>query len=334
MKIAFFEIQDWEVEQLKTVFKKHDLLFFKESLTKEHITQIKDIDILSVFIYSQVDANVIRSLSNLKFISTRSMGYDHIDIKLAKKLKIPVSIATHYGDNSVAEHAFGLLLSISRNIHKAYVRTLNEDYSIEGLKGFDLKQKTLGVLGTGRIGSNLIKMAKGFDMNIIANDNYPDKKLAKKLSFKYVTLDQIYKNADIISIHVPNCKENFHLINESALSKMKENVVIINTARGPILDTKAVLSYLEKGKIAGLGIDVVEGEELIKEEKELLHDEKKLDLKKMRQLWIDHQLLHNEKVVFTPHIAFYTKEAVQRILDITIENINAAIKKKPINTVN
>lgn len=334
MNIAFFEIKDWEIEQLKYVFKEHNLYFFKEILSIDHLDKIKDCEILSVFIYSKITNNVIKKLPRLKYITTRSMGFDHIDLSVCKKSKIKVSNAPHYGDNSVAEHTLGLILSLSRNIHKAYLKTINQDYSIEGLKGTDLKGKTLGVIGVGRIGSHVIQMARGFEMNVIAADNFQDKKLAKKLKFQYVKLSELLEKSDIISIHVPYMKENHHLINAQSLSKVKKGAILINTARGAIVDTKAVIDALDKGILSGVGIDVIEGEELIKEENELLHDEKKLDVQKIRQILLDHKLLHDERVVFTPHIAFYTKEAVQRILDVTMQNIQSFIKKKPINMIN
>ncbi|MBS3090913.1 hydroxyacid dehydrogenase [Candidatus Pacearchaeota archaeon] len=331
MKIAFFEIHDWEIEILKAIFREEELLFFKEELNNENAGKAKNCEIISIFIYSKIDKGVLSKLPNLKFLATRSMGFDHIDLKKCKKRKIKVATAPHYGDNSVAEHTFGLILALSRNIHKAYLRTVNKNYSIEGLKGFDIKGKTLGVIGVGRIGSHVVKIASGFEMNILANDHHPNKEIKRKC--KYVSLDYLLKNSDIITLHVPYNKENHHLINAKTIEKMKTGAILINTSRGPIVDTKAVVAALKSGKLSGLGIDVLEGEELIKEEKELLHDIKKLDLKKMRQLATDHDLLGNEKVVFTPHIAFYSEEAVQRILEVTMQNIIAFIKNKPVNLI-
>jgi D-lactate dehydrogenase len=254
-------------------------------------------------------------------------------MKACRKHKIKVSTAPHYGDNSVAEHTFGLILSISRNIHKAYLRTMNRNYSIEGLKGFDLKGKTIGVIGTGRIGSHVTKIASGFEMNILASDHHVSKELVRKYRCKYVSLQVLLKNSDIVTLHVPYCDENHHLINEKAIKMMKPSAVLINTSRGSVVDTNALVKALESDKIAGAGLDVLEGEELIKEEKELLHGVHKINLQKMRQLLLDHELLDNERVVFTPHIAFYSEEAVRRILEITSENINSFAKGKAINLI-
>jgi len=333
MNIAFFEIQDWEVTQLKKIFKGNNLKFFPDFLTLNNINQVKDCDVLSIFIYSKITKDILSKMSKLKYISTRSMGTDHIDFDACKKAGIKVSSAPHYGDNSVAEHTFALILSLSRNIHKAYIRNLNENHQIEGLKGFDLKGKTLGVVGVGRIGSNVIKIAHGFDMDVLANDPHQNKTFAKKYNFKYVSLKELLKKSDIVTLHVPYCPENHHLMNRKTISSMKTGAILINTSRGPVVDTLALIHYLRNNKLGGAGIDVIEGEELIKEEKELLHDQKKLNIKTITQLALDHRIIRDEKVVFTPHIAFYSNEAVQRILDVTIENIKSFIKKKPINLV-
>lgn len=332
MKIAFFEIHDWEKDILSMRFRGHNLIFFSAPLTLDNVNYVKDFEVLSVFIYSKMDKQLIDKLPNLKLITTRSMGLDHIDLAYAAKKGIKVSNAPRYGDNSVAEHTFGLILSLSRNIHKAYMRTLYKNYSIEGLKGFDLKGKNLGVIGAGRIGSHVIKIAKSFEMNVLAVDHNTPKEL-KKLC-KFVSFNELIRKSDIVTLHVPYCKQNHHLINRKALAKFKKGALLINTSRGPVVETKALLWALEKNILSGAGLDVLEGEELIKEEKELLHDLKKLNLEKIRQLAIDHQLLNNEKVVFTPHIAFYSQEAVQRILDVTMDNIQCFIKNKPINVVN
>jgi D-lactate dehydrogenase len=334
MNIAFFEIHDWETEQLEKRFSKHNLKFFSEPLSEKNVHEVKDANIISVFIYSKVSKEILSKLPELKLLTTRSMGFDHIDLKAARKRGVDVCTSPHYGDNSVAEHAFGLILSVSRNIHKAFIRTVVEDYTTEGLQGIDLKGKTLGVIGTGRIGSHLIQMAKGFEMKVIASDVFKNKKLERELKFKYVPLSQLLKTADVISVHVPYVAKNHHLLNSSNLKYVKKGAILVNTSRGPIVDTKAMIEALNSGRLSGIALDVIEGEELIKEEKEILHRLNQFDIKKMRQLLIDHQLLHDERVVFTPHIAFYTKEAVQRILDVTMDNVQAGIKGKAINVIN
>ena len=204
------------------------------------------------------------------------------------------------------------------------------DFSIEELKGFDLKGKTLGVIGVGHIGKHVIRIAKGFEMNILAADYHKNLSLSKKLGFSYVPLNTLLKKSDIITLHVPLNKQTKHIINNSTINKMKRGVIIINTSRGEVIDTTAILNGLNSRKIAGIGLDVIEGESLIKEEKELLH---KRNGKEFRQLMEDLSLIRNEDVIFTPHIAFYSQEALERILNTTIEEIELFIKNKPFNII-
>ncbi len=323
MKIAFFEIQGWEKKLLKKAFKGHTLEFLSEPLNKENVDQFKDFDVISVFIYSELEKVVLAKLKKLKMISTRSTGYDHIDIEECRKRKIAVSNVPFYGENTVAEHTFALILSLSRNVHKSYVRGLRNNFSIEGLKGFDLNGKTIGVVGGGHIGMHVIRMAKGFGMEVFVYDIQKNKFLSEVLDFQYVELEELYKKSDIISLHVPHNKSTHHMINEKAFSKMKDGVILINTSRGEIVDTDALIEALDSGKIRGAGLDVLEGEELICEEKELLYE--KANDEALREIVRDRILLSKDNVVFTPHIAFYSEEALLRIIETTIDNIQSYI---------
>jgi D-lactate dehydrogenase len=330
MEIAFFEINDWEVNILKKTLSKHKLHFFSTPLSERELPEIKNCEVVSIFIYSNVTSGIISQLPNLKIIATRSTGFNHIDLEACKKRKVIVSNVPTYGENTVAEHTFALLLSISRKIHKSYMRTMAEDYSIEGLEGFDLKDKTIGVIGTGHIGKHVIRIAQGFEMNILAYDTFIDKKLKKDYGVLYVSLDKLLRKSDIITLHIPSSNENRHLIDENAFNKMKKGAIIINTARGDLVDTKALLKSISAGKIGGAGLDVIEGEELIKEEKQMLHNH---DTNTTKQIIRDHDLMRNESIVFTPHIAFYSREALERILKTSIDNITSFINKKPMNMV-
>ncbi|MEP7162801.1 MAG: hydroxyacid dehydrogenase [Candidatus Moraniibacteriota bacterium] len=332
MQIAFFEIQPWEQERLKEVFAGEDLSFFEGALKEENLASIRDCDALSVFIYSEVNENVIKALPKLKLIATRSTGYDHIDVKAAKERGIVVSNIPSYGENTVAEHTFALILSLSRNVHRSHVRRLRNNFSIEGLKGFDLKGKTLGVVGTGKIGRNVIQIAKGFGMHILGYDTFPNEALAKEMDFSYVSLPELLAGSDIITLHAPYLKETHHLINEENIKQVKPGAMLINTARGELVDNDAILWALDHKVLAGCGLDVIEGEELIREEKELLY-QKDFDREKMAELVKDHILLGREEVVYTPHIAFYSKEALERILSTTIENIHCYTKGSCQNAV-
>jgi len=331
MKIAFFEIKGWEKPQLKKELKNYTLEFYQEPLNSINVNKIRDFEIVSIFIYSKMDKKVLEKLPQLKLITTRSTGFDHIDLEVCYKEKITVCNVPFYGENTVAEHTFALILSLSRNIHKSYVRTLRNDFSIEGLKGFDLKGKTLGVIGTGHIGACVIKIAKGFDMNILAFDVIKNKKLAKELDFQYVNFDQLLQGSDIITLHLPYNKNTHHLINKQTIKKIKKGAILINTSRGKIVDTEALIWALEQGVLSGLGLDVLEGEKLIKEEKELLYEKKNLEV--LAELVKGHILLNKDNVVFTPHIAFYSEEALIRIIETTTENIKKYLLNKPQNIV-
>jgi D-lactate dehydrogenase len=288
------------------------------------VSLAKDADIISVFIYSKINKKVLNSLKKLKLICTRSTGYDHINISVAKKNNVCVCNIPSYGENTVAEHTFALILALSRNIHKSYVKTLRNDFSLDGLMGFDLKNKTLGVVGAGKIGLHVIRIAKSFGMNIIAFDVNQDNFIAEVLDFKYVSFKELLGSSDIVSLHAPYNEKTHHMINKDTVKLLKKGSFLINTSRGGLVDLDALMMGLDKNIIAGAGLDVIEGEEFIKEEKQLLYDPKKAE--SALTLAKDHILFDNEKVIFTPHIAFYSHEALMRILKQTSENIKSYIK--------
>ena len=331
LKIAFFEVEEWEEEYLKKKLSGHQLKFSNEKLSLENTAQIKDFDALSVFIYSKIDEQIIREIPNLKLLTTRSTGFDHIDIEACKKQGITVCNVPSYGENTVAEHTFALILSLSRNMCKACIRRFEQDFSIEGLEGFDLKGKTIGVIGTGQIGLHVIRIAKGFGMNVVAYDVRQNKLLSEVLGFEYVSLENLLASSDVITLHVPYIKATHHLMNKDTFKLVKRGAILINTARGSIVDTEALIEALDNKILAGAGLDVFEGEEVIKEEKQLLYEPKNLEV--LASLVKDHILLSKDNVVFTPHIAFYSKEALERILETTVENIAAFVSGKPQNVV-
>ena len=331
MKIAFFEVKDWEVEYLQKKLSGNQLKFSSEKLSLENALQIQDFEAVSVFIYSKIDEQIIREIPNLKLITTRSTGFDHVDLEACKKQGITVCNVPSYGENTVAEHTFALILSLSRNICKTCIRRFEQDFSIEGLEGFDLKGKTIGVIGTGQIGLHVIRIAKGFGMNVVAYDVRQNKLLSEVLGFEYVSLENLLASSDIITLHVPYIKATHHLMNKDTFKLVKKGAILINTARGSIVDTEALIEALDNKILAGAGLDVFEGEEVIKEEKQLLYEPKNLEV--LASLVKDHILLSKDNVVFTPHIAFYSKEALERILETTVENIAAFVSGKPQNVV-
>ncbi|MEM3372672.1 MAG: NAD(P)-dependent oxidoreductase [Candidatus Anstonellales archaeon] len=331
VKIAFFEIKNNEKRYLEKKLSGNTLKFFQVTIDKVDINEFIDSEVISVFIYSKITRDLMDKLPNLRAILTRSTGFDHIDLVAAKEKGIKVYNVPSYGENTVAEHTFALILSLSRNIHKSYVRTLKNDFSIDGLVGFDLRGKTIGIVGGGKIGMHVAKIAKGFGMNVLVYDTFRNKFLEEVIGFKYVSLSQLLKESDIVSLHVPYNQATHHLINRETISMMKKGAILINTARGGVVDTDALLEALESKKLGGAGLDVIEGEELIREEHQLLHD--KANPEKLRAIYRDHRIFQLENVVFTPHNAFNSKEALMRILDTTIENLSYYLDDKNFNRV-
>ena len=327
MKISFFEVPKEEEVVFLETFKEHNVSCFEEKLDEDSVGLAKDSEVISIFVQSVVNKDIIDLMPNLKFISTRSTGYDHIDKDYCAQKGMKVSNVPSYGSKTVAEFAFALLLNLSRKVFDADVQVKEDgDFSIFKLQGIDLNNKTIGVIGTGKIGKNSIKIAHGFDMNVIAYDLYPDTNYANKNNFQYKSLDELFRESDVITIHAPYTKENHHMINKDSISKMKKGVILINTARGELIDTDALIWGLEEKIIGGAGLDVLESERELKEETEILSSENKREkIKDYKTLFEDRVLIDMPNVIITPHIAFYSKEAEYEIIKTTIENIKGFI---------
>jgi len=327
MKIVFFETPKKEQEIFSKNLVDTNVSFFQEKLNKDNVHEIKDAEIISVFVGSVVDKKIIDLLPNLKFINTGSAGFDHIDIDYCREKGIKVSSVPAYASIPVAEFTFALLLSLSRKIYTAYHNLLEgSDFNTSLLQGFNLQGKTFGIIGTGRIGKNVIKIAKGFDMNVIAHDLYPDLNFSKEYNFEYKDLNEILSQSDIVSLHIPYNKENYHLINKENIALMKKGMYIINTARGELIDTDALIWGLQEKIIAGAGLDVLEKERELREENKILSSpekiKKNIDYKTLLE---DHVLIDMPNVIVTPHIAFFSKEAKEEIRRTTIKNIQGFI---------
>lgn len=332
LSIVFLEVEPWEKEYLKPRLKNFELSFFEEELNGNILRKITNADVVSPFIYSFFNKRNLSLFKNLKFIATRSTGFDHINLTECKRRKIVVSNVPSYGDNTVAEHTFALILALARKIYPSLERTKKGDFSLDGLRGFELKNKTIGIVGTGRIGKQVARIAKGFGMHILAYDIKPDRKFAKKIGVKYVTLVNLLKNCDIVTLHVPYNKTTHHLIGLKTLRLFKKGCYLVNTSRGGVCDTTALLKGVKDGIFAGLGLDVLEEEYFIKEERELvsLPFKKTCDVKTVLE---NHILINRPEVIITPHNAFNSKEALIEILDTTIDNIKSFIKGRPKNLV-
>jgi len=337
-KIAFFDIKDYEREYLlhcKPDGCEFILLGYNlQDNFDINIEKVKDVEILSIFTDSRVTPEYISKFPNLKIICTRSTGFSHIDTDYCAKNNIAVVNVPRYGDCTVAEFSYGLLLDVARKINMAYQDLQRGVINTQKYIGIDLYGKTIGIIGTGAIGSNSVRIASGFGMKILAFDPYPNQELIKTYNVEYVSLDELLANSDIINLHAPSTKENFHMINDESFKKMKKRVIVINTARGEIIDTVALYHALKDGIVGGAGLDVVECEEILGHEDVYLS---KIDCVKpdcLAKTLLNHKLLELPNVVVTPHIAFDTKEAVKRILQTTVLNINSYIEGRIINRVN
>lgn len=322
MKIVIFNVEPWERKTFDRLSSDHEIKYVDNSLTANNAGQYQDAEIISTFIYSDLHRNVLEKLPNLRLVATRSTGFDHIDSSYCQEHNIQVCNVPTYGENTVAEHVFGLLLAISHKLIEATERTRKGDFSLQGLQGFDLRGKTLGVIGTGNIGLCVIEIAKGFRMEVVAFDVKPKEELTSKLDFSYAPLEEVLAVADVITLHVPANPQTENLISSEEFKQMKDGVVLINTARGTIVDTHALLRAIAEGKVAAAGLDVLPEEPVMREEAELLRSvysrQHNLDT-----LLADHVLLRLRNVIITPHSAFNTREAVQRIADTTVDNILA-----------
>lgn len=332
MKIVVFEVEDWEREAFVSLHAEHQIEFVAGPLNRENAEAYSQAEVVSPFIHSDLSADVLRHLGRLKLIATRSTGFDHIDLEYCDANNITVCNVPVYGDNTVAEHVFALLLAISHNMIAAVDRTRRGDFSLKGLQGFDLFGKTLGVIGTGSIGRCVIEIAKGFRMEVLASDVRPDEELASRLGFRYVEMDQLLASSDIITLHVPSNENTRNLISSNEFSRMKEGVILINTSRGDVLDIKALAKAIGEGKVAAAGLDVLPEEGGIREEAELLRSvyDKKHDLETML---LNHILLRLRNVIITPHSAFNTREAVERILSTTVGNIASFTRGESENVI-
>lgn len=330
-KIAFLEIKDWEADYVRQQLREYDVFVSDKTIDKVDLKALSDVDVLSVFIYSPVNRKILSALPNLKFIATRSTGFDHIDLKATEERRIGVANVPAYGEHTVAEHTFALILALTHNIHRAYVRTIRGAFSFEGLQGIDLKGKVLGVIGAGHIGLYVIKFGRAFGMDVLVYDIKKHPFLPEIMGYKYVSLDELLASSDVTTLHVPYNPKTHHLIGHHNIRKIKRGAILINTARGALVDTAALTKALDEGILSGAGLDVLEEEGLIKEERQVLYEDTPKE--KLRTAIENHILLNRENVVITPHIAFYSREAMQRILDITIHNINRFLEGRPENLV-
>ncbi len=305
--VYFFEVEKTDEKRIKKAFPKAKIV--KEPLTEKNVKKYKKAQVVCTFIYSSISKKVLSQLPDLKMVVTRSVGYNHIDLKATDKANVFVCNVPDYGSHVIAEHTFALLLSAARNVVEGEERTEKDKFEWQGLRGMALRGKTLGVIGTGKIGVQVCRIASlGFQMKVIAYDKYPNHDKAIDYHFDYVdSLDEIWKRSDVITLHTPLFPETEHLINAKSIRKMKKGVMLINTARGELIDTPALIKGIKSGKISEAALDVVEHENNIKKHNEILH----LD-----------------EVIVTPHIAFYADDSIGRMYDEAMESIHRLVKGK------
>lgn len=324
MKIGIFNIRGNEEEFYKNALQGNEVECFTTSLLPENLPASKDYEAIAVFTDSKVDSTVIDAFPNLKLIAARSTGFDHIDLKKAVEKNITVVNVPVYGETTVAEYAFALLLTIAKKIVQADMSVkITEKFNREGLTGIDLNGKTFGVVGTGHIGANAVKIAKGFGMEVIAFDAFPNQELAEKLQFSYMSLEELLSKSDVISLHVPFLPSTKHMINQKNISFIKRGAILINTSRGEIVESAALLQGLEIGIIGAAGLDVLENEISLRADIEPDPEAVK----------VNDKLIELNNVIVTPHNASNTKEAMDRIRQTTVDNIKAFINSNPQNVV-
>ncbi|MCE4934193.1 2-hydroxyacid dehydrogenase [Aliivibrio fischeri] len=320
MKIAMFSTKSYDETSFNSINQNYqfECQFFNFQLTESTAPIANEADVVCAFVNDDLSAPVLEILAKqgTKLIAMRCAGFDRVDLEAAKKLGMQVVRVPAYSPEAIAEHAVGMMMCLNRRFHKAYQRTRDANFSLEGLTGFNFFGKTVGVIGSGKIGLATMRILKGLGMNILCFDPYPSQ-VAIDMGVKYTTLDEIFSQSDVITLHCPLTPENTHLLDTDSFSKMKDGVMIINTSRGGLLNSASAIEALKAGKIGSLGLDVYD------HEKELFFQDKSNDIIKddvFRRL----SACHN--VLFTGHQAFLTEEALDNIASTTLGNIDAFLK--------
>lgn len=314
MKIMFYDTKPYDKIWFQPLGEEmgYKIKFQEVKLNEDTAILAKNYDAVCIFVNDDAGKETIKALKELGVgtILLRCAGFNNVDLKAAKEADIKVLRVPSYSPEAVAEYAMGLLLTVNRNIHRAYVRTRDFNYNINGLMGIDLVGKTAGVIGTGKIGQMMIDILKGFKMHILAYDPYP----VKGLDAEYVDLDRLFRESDVISLHCPLTQDTRHIINKKNIEKMKDGVLLVNTSRGGLIDTGDLIDALMERKFAGVGLDVYE------EEDEYFFEDKSNDIITDEDLI---RLTSFRNVILTSHQAFFTRDAMEAIAKVTMENARA-----------
>ncbi len=313
-KIAFFSTQTYDRNFFEDRSDKHQFEFFETRLKRNTVQLAEGYDGVCVFVNDKVNSDILKKLSemNVGLVALRCAGFNNVDLKAAEKYDIRVMRVPAYSPEAVAEHAIALIMTLARKTHKSYNRVRDGNFSLERLTGFNVHKKTIGVIGTGKIGQAFIRIVRGFGTSIIAYDTYPSEELVKA-GVEYMTLEDVLAKSDILSLHCPLTPETNHLINKDTLAQMKKGSMLINTSRGKLVDTSAVIESLKEDHLGSLGIDVYEQEE-------------KLFFRDLSEIIIrDDQiarLMLFPNVLITAHQGFFTKESLEEITRITLKNFD------------
>ena len=319
MKIAFYGTKPYDKAGFDAIETKHEIKYFEPRLTLDTAKMAEGYDAVCIFVNDDAGRDVVLKLADLgvKCILLRCAGYNNVDMDTAKECGIQVFRVPSYSPEAVAEHAMSIAMAANRRIHKAYNKVRDNDYSLTGLSGVNLYGKTAGIIGTGRIGMAMIRICKGFGMNIIAYDAFPNEEKAKELGFKYFTLEEVLKTADLISLHCPLMENTHHMINKDTIALMKKGVILVNTSRGGLIDTEDLINGIKNNIFHAVALDVYE------EEGSLVYED-------LSDTILEHtttaRLLSFPNVLLTSHQGFFTKEAMQAIAETTIQNADEAEK--------
>ena len=323
-RIIFFDIKDYDREFFEKYGKNYnfEMSFFKSKLSLENVNLTKEYDVVCAFTNDDIGKETIDAMAKngVKLLAMRCAGFNNVSLKDIKE-RFKVVRVPAYSPHAIAEYTVGLILAVNRKINKAYVRTREGNFSINGLMGVDLYGKTAGIIGTGKIGQILIKILRGFDMKVIAYDLFPNQKIADELGFEYVSLDELYANSDIISLNCPLTKETQYMINRRSMLKMKDGVILVNTGRGMLIDSADLVEALKDKKVGAVALDVYEEEEnyfFQDKSTQVIEDD------------ILGRLLSFYNVLITSHQAYFTKEAVEAITVTTLNNIKDFVEGKPL----
>lgn len=327
MKIAFFNTKRYErdVFEVANRAEGHDISFFETRLTIQTAPLAAGYDAVCLFVNDDGSAPVIRVLAEqgVKVLALRSAGFNHVDLEVAKTHGIQVCRVPAYSPHGVAEHAVALMMALNRQTHRAYARVREHNFALEGLMGFEIYGKTVGVVGTGKIGAAAARILLGFGCRVLAFDKYPNQALVDA-GVEYVELGRLLTESDILTLHCPLMPDTYHLINAARLAQMRDGVMLINTSRGALIDTRAAIDALKTGKIGHLGLDVYE------EEDALFFEDHSADILPDDEFA---RLLTFPNVLVTGHQAFFTREALQQIAAVTIDNLTRLGRGEPCENV-